>query len=75
MFGAALIFCLLSIFYYDYVPEGHFSKEDQKAEEAKADLKVEGVPEKAGLGMYTTKTIKFNEITSRPRFIFLFNLV
>ena len=75
MFGAALIFCLLSIFYYDYVPEGHFSKEDQKAEEAKANLKVEGVPEKVGLGMYTTETIKCYEIASRHRFIFLFNWV
>ena len=40
MFGAAMIFALLSIFYYDYVPEDAFTeteadKEDSVTEKAK----------------------------------------
>ena len=35
MVGAALVFVLLSIFYYEYVPEGTFDEEEEEKPEGK----------------------------------------
>ena len=32
MVGAALVFVLLSVFYYEYVPEGTFDEEDEESD-------------------------------------------
>lgn len=37
MVGAALIFVLLSIFYYEYVPEGTFDENEEEIEGTKND--------------------------------------
>jgi len=40
MVGATMIFGLLAIFYYDYVPEGTFKDADQIEEDEKAEIGI-----------------------------------
>lgn len=50
MLGASGIFALLSIFYYDYVPEGQFDEDDKADNGSEAD-EVELSKEKEALGV------------------------
>ena len=40
MFGASMIFVLLSIFYYDYIPEDSFVNDDKEDDEIKNEEKT-----------------------------------